>query len=300
MRNVQQTNALNVGVKEARRVAKTYRLDKDRNELMVVEEVTELHLSEHTFHLGVVIISVCKRGEMTFKMNGRDIRFAKGGLFVNIGDSMVSDVTKTDDFSAVAIVVSHDFLQESVMSLMHLWPYLLFLMEQPVVELGELELHRLVKMYQQIIERLQQEDHSFRREATIACVQACYYDVCDFLKRRIPQNGQLKTRSYALFDQFVRLVATNYVEHRDVAWYADKMQLTPKYLSDVVKDVSGRTSSEWITNFVITEVKSLLVNSDLSIKEIAVELNFANQSFLGKYFKNVVGISPTDFRQKKG
>lgn len=299
MKKVKQTNAVNVGVDEARQVAQTYRLDKDSDALMVIEEIRHLPLLGRAIHLGVVVISVCKAGELRMRIKGREIVLAKGGLFVNIGDNMITEVSMSDDFSAVAIVVSHDFLQESVMSLMHLWPYLIYLMEQPVVELGEKELQRLIIMYQQIIERLTQEDHCFRREATIASVQACYLDICDFLNRKIPQNGRLKTRAYALFDQFVRLVSNNFVEHRDVTWYADMMQLTPKYLSDVVKAVSGRTSSEWISNFVITEAKSLLRNSDLSIKEIAVELNFVNQSFLGKYFKNAVGVSPSEFRLGK-
>lgn len=299
MRRNYSQEAFNVGVAEAQQFARTYRLDKNNNGLMVIEEVKYLMLSGKTFHMGIVIICVCKYGQMTLKMNGREVVLKKGGMFVNVGDTMISEVEMTEDFSATAIVLSHDFLQESVMSLMHLWPYLLHLLEQPVIELGQSEMQRLVSSYQQIIERLQQEDHCFRREATIASIQACYLDVCDFLKRKVNQSVKMQTRSISLFDQFVKLVANNYVEHRDVQWYADSLQITPKYLSEVVKDVSGRTSSQWITNFVITELKSLLRNSDLSIKEIAVEMNFPNQSFLGKYFKNIVGVSPNDFRMGK-
>lgn len=287
---------LNIGVNEAQQYAMSYKLDKSSNDLMVLEELKTLQLSGKAFHMGIVVICICKRGKTTFLMNSRENTLEEGGMFVNIGDTIISDVTMTDDFSATAIVVSHDFLQESVMSLMHLWPYLLYLMENPVIQLGEAEMHRLVMNYRLIIERLQQEDHHFRREATIANLQACYLDVCDFLKKHVPQRMFLQTRCYALFDQFVRLVASNYVQHRDVQWYAEAMKITPKYLSEVVKEVSGRTAGQWITNFVITELKSLLRNSDLSIKEIAVEMNFANQSFLGKYFKNVVGISPIEFR----
>lgn len=296
MKHQLKYNAVELDVKEAHRYAKSYRLDERTDDLMVFEEVESLQLAQRAFHLGVVIICVCRSGKLEFTVNGHKVVLPKGGLFVNFGDNLVCDVRMSDDFSATAIVVSHDFLQESVMSLMHLWPYLLYLMEQPVVMLGEKEMMRLVRMYEQIIERLQQDKHCFRREATIACVQACYLDVCDFLKRKVPQTGRLQTRSYALFDQFVRLLASNFVEHRDVQWYANEMQITPKYLSEVVKDVSGRTSSQWITNFVVTELKSLLRNSDLSIKEIAVEMNFPNQSFLGKYFKNIVGVSPNEYR----
>ena len=79
-------------------------------------------------------------------------------------------------------------------------------------------------------------------------------------------------------------------------WYSNEMCLTPKHLSEVVKNVSGRTAGQWITTFVLVETKTLLKNSTLSIKEIAQEMNFPNQSFLGKYFKNVTGMSPSDYR----
>lgn len=283
---------------KARDYAKCYRLDNSNDDLMIFEDIKAMQLPELDFHIGMVVICVCKNGEAEMLVNGREVKLTKGGLFVNFGDCIISGLKVTDNFSATAIAASQDFLQESVMSLMHLWPYMLYLMEHPVVMLGEAEMQRLVQMYQQICERLCQDDHCFRREATIACVQACYLDVCDFLKRKVPPRERLQTRAYALFDQFVRLVAANYVQHRDVQWYADAMQITPKYLSEVVKDVSGRTSGQWINNFVVTELKSLLRNSDLSIKEIAVEMNFTNQSFLGKYFKNIVGESPHDFRRR--
>lgn len=296
MRQNNNIESLSVGIEDAMKVAKTYMLDKSDNRLMVIENAELLQLQHKTFHMGIVVIALCKEGHLTMRFNDNIVDLPKGGLFVNFSDSRISEVEMSPDFSCTAIVVSQDFMQESFMSLMHLWPYLLYVMESPVLMLGESEMRSLMMSYEQIIERLTHEDHCFRREATIANVQACYLDVCDFLKRRVPTDEHLQARAYALFDQFVRLVANNYVEHRDVQWYADNMQITPKYLSEVVKAVSGRTSSQWITNFVITEIKSLLRNSDLSIKEIAVEMHFASQSFLGKYFKNVVGVSPNDFR----
>lgn len=299
MRYKSEQDTLNVGVNEARQFATTYRLDEDNDSLMVVEEVNNLELVGRSFHLGVVTICVCRSGELKFSINGKPQVLSAGRMYINFGDMVVSNVSKSNDFSATAIVVSHDFLQESVMSLMHLWPYLLYITENPVVELGEMEMQRVIMNYRLIIERLTQKDHAYRREATIANLQACYLDVCDCLNKKVTLRAKLQQRSYGIFDQFVRLVVANYVQHRDVQWYADAMQITPKYLSEVVKDVSGRTSSQWIANFVVTELKSLLRNTDLSIKEIAVEMNFANQSFLGKYFKNIVGKSPVEYRMGK-
>lgn len=298
MKMVISRQFLHIGMEDAKQVAKTYHLDEEKNELMVVDNVENLNLRGKTFHTGFVLICVCRSGNVTFTLNDRQQQMKAGDLLVTFGETLVSDVQTDRDFSAMAIVVSHDFMQESIMSMMHLWPYLLYLMKNPVIQLGEEELARLTQNYRLIIERLTLTDHAFRREATIANVQACYLDVCDLLKRRAPQNEASQSRAYGIFDKFIRALAAEYVVHRDVQWYAAKLGLTPKYLTEVVRDVSGRTTSQWINSFVITELKSLLRHTDLSIKEIAIEMHFADQSFLGKYFKNIVGISPMDFRNQ--
>jgi AraC-like DNA-binding protein len=92
-------------------------------------------------------------------------------------------------------------------------------------------------------------------------------------------------------------VERNFRVERRVGWYAEQLCITPKYLSETVKQVSRRTPNEWIDNYVTLEVRVLLKNSTMSIKEIAQTLNFPNQSFLGKFFKEHVGMSPSDYRK---
>ena len=92
-------------------------------------------------------------------------------------------------------------------------------------------------------------------------------------------------------------VSNNYKQNRSVSFYADRLCLTAKHLSSVVKEVSGKTAGEWIDNFVILEARALLKSSDMSIQQIAEHLNFANQSFFGKYFKHFIGMSPKAYRR---
>ena len=136
------------------------------------------------------------------------------------------------------------------------------------------------------------------REATVSLVRAFYFEICNLLDVRVPQsNSKTQSRAYAIFDQFIKLVSQHFKHERSVEWYSSEMCLTPNHLSEVVKLVSGKTAGQWINTLVIIEIKSLLMNTPLSIKEIAMEMNFPNQSFLGKYFKNTEGISPSDFRK---
>lgn len=80
---------------------------------------------------------------------------------------------------------------------------------------------------------------------------------------------------------------------------ADLLCVTPKYLSQVIRNVSGKLAGKWITDFVILEAKALLKGGKLTIQQIADNLNFANQSFFGRWFKDNVGMSPSEYRNQK-
>ena len=93
------------------------------------------------------------------------------------------------------------------------------------------------------------------------------------------------------------MLERHFRHERRVSWYAEQLCITPKYLSEVVKQVSKRTPNEWIESYVVLEIRVLLKNSTKNIKEITEELCFPNQSFLGKYFKEHVGVSPSEYRK---
>ena len=125
-----------------------------------------------------------------------------------------------------------------------------------------------------------------------------FYDMSGVIWRVEQQSTKGQTRADALFARFIRLLELHFRTERRVSWYAEQLCITPKYLSETVKLVSKRTPNEWIDSYVILEIRVLLKNSTKSIKEITDELCFPNQSFLGKYFKEHVGMSPTEFRKK--
>ena len=100
------------------------------------------------------------------------------------------------------------------------------------------------------------------------------------------------------FEEFMELVRQYSKQERNVRFYARRLNITPKYLSTVSKDVSGKTAARWIDEAVILEAKSLLRYSGMSIQEIAYHLNFSTQSFFGKYFKQHTGYSPSRFKRK--
>ncbi|MCM1504910.1 MAG: AraC family transcriptional regulator [Muribaculum sp.] len=121
------------------------------------------------------------------------------------------------------------------------------------------------------------------------------YETTDQYKNSLTA-GKLPIQDNSHFDRFMRLLQDNYMKHHSIRFYSDKMGLSPKYLSLVIKKASGRLATEWIDEYVILEAKNLIKYSPMSIQEIAYALNFSNQSFFGKYFKRHTGLSPKAYR----
>ena len=174
--------------------------------------------------------------------------------------------------------------------------------ETPVLQLNP-ENHQLLESYLRTIHVTLKSENAFKETALTALISSMVSILAGLWLDKIQdirkQRQNDTNRSRVTFDNFIRLVAENYTKYRNVGFYADQLCLTPKYLSKVVKNFSGKSAPEWIDAYVILEAKNLLKYSDLAIKEIVYRLNFPNQSVFYKFFKTRTGITPSQYRNDK-
>lgn len=268
------------------------------NDLVVLDDITWDDLIDTPTQVGFLLIALCTDGEVDFALGGNKHHMERGSLLISFGEQIFHEESAAHDFHAKAVLMSRSFAQNCIVGLNQMWPYLLYLMSNPVLQMNEEEQEWLLSCYHLVSRRLAKSNGRFMREATISLVRAFYFEICNLLDARVqPDRSVAVNRSYAIFDQFIRLLSQHFKHERSVEWYSSELCMTPKHLSEVVKQVSGKTAGQWITTMVVIEIKTLLKQSSLTIKEIAQEMNFPNQSFLGKYFKNVEGVSPSDFRK---
>ena len=268
------------------------------NEITLLDDISWKNLVEAPMQIGFLLIVLCTEGEVTFTLGGREQHMEAGDLFISFGEQIIQEEHADRNFHAKAFLMTRQFAQNCIVGLNMMWPYLLYLMKNPVLKMDSEEREWLENCYHLIRRRLSQMSGRYTREATVSLVRAFYFEICNLLDARVqPDQSGVQNRAYAIFDQFIRLLSQHFKQERSVEWYSNEMCLTPKHLSEVVKQVSGKTAGQWITTMVIIEIKNLLKHTTLSIKDIAQDMNFPNQSFLGKYFKNVEGISPSDFRK---
>ncbi|MFD2940095.1 helix-turn-helix domain-containing protein [Flavobacterium notoginsengisoli] len=114
----------------------------------------------------------------------------------------------------------------------------------------------------------------------------------DSMKKNLPQ----KEIQNPLFEKFKELLVKDFIQHRAPSYYAENLNVTRKYLSEVIKNNSGKTTREWIDEMIILEAKVLLQNKSLTINQISDTLHFSNQSVFGKFFKNYTNLSPLEYR----
>lgn len=134
-------------------------------------------------------------------------------------------------------------------------------------------------------------------------IAGMFYQLVQFYHKRMAGqfenqvNPQVSGRRHDYVREFVRLVHLHYVRERSVAFYASKLFISPKYLSLLVKEATGRSAAKWIDDFVLMEAKNMLRFSGKNIQQVAYALNFPTQSSFGKYFKHLTGMSPTEYQK---
>ena len=149
--------------------------------------------------------------------------------------------------------------------------------------------------YSMVKSVMSREDQPYKEEIIRHLFSAYYYGLGYYVHNAQRQKSVM-TGQQEICEKFISLVSEHFKTQREIGFYADKLCLTPKYLSKLIKDTSGRSAPEWIDSYVVLEAKNLLKYSNAAIKEIVYTLNFPNQSVFYKFFKARTGLTPSEYR----
>ena len=173
------------------------------------------------------------------------------------------------------------------------------LYENPVKHFSGEALKEIRMVYELMKKKIIENDNPFRKEILQGYVRALMYTILHKLLetlQQVPEHIQ-NNRQHEIYMQFIREVQRNYQKERSVAYYADRLCITPKYLSQTVQKASGRLAGEWISEYVILEAKALIKSHCYTIQQISELLHFPNPSFFGRYFKKKVGCTPKAYQK---
>lgn len=253
----------------------------------------------NTYCADAAAVILCRKGYIKMRVNLREQLLKEGSIMLYGPHNIISVIEKSDDTVCDFIFFSSEFMKDARFDLQTIMPIYKYVSEDSS-SLLNLETDEAALMEQYYI--LLRDSMQFNKQNILReIVSVMMRTISELYARRLEESEHtsVKTRQQEYFERFIKQVALFYREHRSVKFYADSLYITPKYLSTVIKEISGRSAAEWINEFVIQEAKILLNYSTKSIQEITYDLNFSNQSFFGKYFKRHTGVSPSEFRAAK-
>ncbi len=252
-------------------------------------------------------IFFCRRGMVEVSLEDKHFQITPGDIYIYMASTLVHLLHKSEDAEGVMVEVDLEYIIPIVNKVMNVENQL-FMREHPCISLSAEQCAHLEYLLNNLWERIkaegtQEEGNAQYRHLKLELIksmgQTLCYEVLNMYFANQPLRPLAQSKKDVVFQNFMLALFRYYRRERDVSFYANMQHITPRYFSTIIKEKSGNSALQWIVQMVITEAKQLLEGSDLSIKEIASQLNFPTQSFFGKYFKQYVGISPKEYRKDK-
>ena len=270
----------------------------DSDELVVMENFGSLPKGELSLD-GHGLIVICTEGIAQFDYDGQQIRLHKDDLFLYMAHSVVTNFMSSSDFNCRQIWFSRGELwninKYGEVSLSNL-PYL---KRHPIMHLTEDDVKLLDDYFQLLCRRMRDSSPVLYSNIVRSLVSTMMLEILSMMRRQEPENTVTTgVHRQRLANEFMRLVEQSDGRIRKVDDFANQLNITPKYLSTLLKETMNRRPSEMIHFYTLKAIEHRLRYTDMTMQEIANDLNFANPSFFGKYFKEHAGMTPLDFRKK--
>jgi AraC-like DNA-binding protein len=238
-------------------------------------------------------IIVCLSGHSCVKVNLEQYEVEAPSLMTLMPGQIIEPQSTSANFSAIAITLSKRFID--MINLPGWQKQYMDLYNNPISPLDDKQMRMMCIFFTILHHAASNRENPYRLQVIENLIRVFYYGG---IGSRLREEST-PTYKNTIVERFLELTKEHYREERLIGFYADKLCITPKYLSKVVKEHTGRSAGEWIERHVILEARAMLQSSDMTIQQISASLNFPNQSFFGKYFKRATGLSPKQYRNKR-
>ena len=246
---------------------------------------------------GYLTHALCLDGEAEVELIGRTYRLHRGDSFILRKSEQGELVSRTEDFQILNVFVVTEFIELATPMSNYGMRGGMMLFQNPVMPLTEEQAERLRRSMTYIEECLAMRTHLFYRDMLLNAVQRMIIDFFDF-HAALYGNETVTTPAAILMEGFLQLLEQGeFREHRELAYYADRLCVTSKYLSETVKKYSGYPANHWINRYTALDISRLLRNPNVTIQELADMFAFSSVGHLNRYVKNQLGVNPNEVRK---
>lgn len=236
-------------------------------------------------------------GEATVQINTKSYTIKPNMILFFSPDSVIRTERASASAAGYFLAYSKGFINRVQVGLSTSLPVFMHYRKSPILKINEEDVHEVLATFRLMKLLLRSDKKLYRNEIIESLFKTAFYiisEVSNREKEQLPKQG----RCEVIFDEFMNLLEEHCRRERNVSFYAEQLNITPKYFSSAIKQVSGKTAARWIDDAVNMEAKNMLKFSGMSIQEIAYRLNFSTQSFFGKYFKQHTGVSPSRYKHR--
>ncbi|HJD86619.1 MAG TPA: helix-turn-helix domain-containing protein [Empedobacter falsenii] len=239
-----------------------------------------------------------RKGSLKILQNDQEINLNKHDVFFPEPNKSYQIISKSTDLELLSLVLTKKILDTSIIDLSG-YEYNQFFASNKInnYHFNEIEFSALVELLLQLKNRLKEKPTKFVRYIQYNLFYAIVYTTFSELSKQQTIIVRKGTRKDEIVKRFLVDLNHYYTENRDAKFYADKLNITVRYLTECCKSITGRTTKELISSVVIRQAKVLLSETTKTISEISNELNFSDQYSFGNFFKKQLKISPTQFRK---
>lgn len=286
--------------KEMWKSKQTNRLDLKKlgylnNFILLKNPTSEYHLNQ-PYVFEEITFALCTKGNARIKINMEDYIIEEESILIIPPDHLIELTSKSNDLELRTLFFAFDFISD--LNLYNRYEIIEKNRRVPCLKVSKTDMFILVKFHSLILHLYDSNDDITLRENMIKGVLSGYLTKISSLYLSIElDQDKVATYKNNVMKQFIDLIGIYHKEDRTVNFYADKMNMTARGLSQNVYKATGRMALTWINDFVITKVKVLLKTTNLTATQISDEYNFPTPSLFGRFFKKHTGMTPNDFRR---
>lgn len=241
--------------------------------------------------------ALCLGGQCSFIFNGEPFIFKEGDLMIIRKGSLVENIVASEDFKVKNICISATFIELCTPPSNYGMKGQLALFLNPIMHLNPDQRFVCERDFRWIEYRLEQTSHKFYRELVINAVQSAILDFFDF-HSTISGEDSISTQNASIMNRFLSMLEDGaYRRNREVSFYADSLCVTPKYLSEVSKRVSGYAANYWINRYTSLDIARMLRDKSLTFVQISDMFNFSSPAYFSRYVQRNLGMNPTQYRE---
>lgn len=264
------------------------------NDFRISLQYTDLPINYSPCRITSCMVCVCLAGYAKVEVDLHAYHFEQDDIIIVFPGQILACNEKSSDFTLSYFSFSNHFIDEILFRLPS--AFIGFLKESVKYHLPVMEKESMFAEYVTIMHsKFSETTNVCRSEIILNLLHNFYLDLYSKVIARNEIQTRQPKRKKELEEEFFRLIKAH-PANREVAFYAEKLCITPKYLSIITKESAGTSAKELIDNFAITELKMQLKSASTPLKEIAAQLNYPSEAFLCKYFKKRTGMTPTHYR----